>query len=850
MKQLLRNALFLLLFTAAVAVVRLTATHAESGISLTALGTAHTQNFNTLVSSGASETLPNGWSLSETGANANATYTAGDGSSNAGDTYSFGIGSDRAFGTLQSSSLVATIGACFTNNTGQTITSLDISFTGEQWRLGTAGRADRSDFQYSTDATSLITGTWFHADALDFSSPNTAASPGALDGNAAENRAVVTGSITGLSIANGTTFFVRWTDFNASGTDDGLALDDFSLTAKGGATPQPTLTAIHSVQGNAGSSPLVNTSVTVKGIVTALRFNGFFLQAAAADYDSDANTSEGVFVFTDNVPPSYVTPGSEVQVTGRVAEYRPSADPGSPPLTQVVNSAMIVLLSSGNALPAPITITSADTNPAGTHEQLEKYEGMLVRIPSLTVVAPTSGFYEQGGEANAMAASNGAFYAVVTGVPRPFREPGVESDNWPASIPRFDGNPERLRVDSDGLSGATKLEVTSGATLTNVTGIVDYGFRCYTILPLPGNQTSVVGNVTAAPVPAAAADEFTVASFNLERFFDTNDDPGVTDVALTPDGFQRRLQKASLAIRNVLRMPDIIGVEEVENLPTLQTLASKINGDAVAAGQSDPKYVAYLEEGNDPGGIDVGVLVKSTRVTVVSVTQEGKSATFVNPVNNQNETLNDRPPLILKATIAAPDRARFALTVIVNHLRSLSGIEDPNSGNRTRHKRRAQAEFLAELIQARQTADPNERIISIGDYNAFQFSDGLVDVIGTIKGTPTAAEQVVLASADLVNPDLTDLIALVPAAQRYSYSFSGNAQAIDHELVNAPLLKHFRQLVYARTNADFPESYRNDSTRPERISDHDPAVAYFSFDDRSRRNDRRDVPPRVVKPGQ
>ena len=839
----------LLLLTTIAGFVRLSATHAAANINLTALNTAYTQNFNTLARSGTSDVIPDGWSFSETGANANATYTAGDGTSNAGDTYSFGLGSDRALGSLQSSNLLSTFGACFTNNTGQTITSLDITFTGEQWRLGTVGRADRLDFQYSTDATSLTTGAWFHVDALDFASPLTTGSVGALDGDAAANRTLVQGSITGLSIANGATVFIRWTDFNASGTDDGLAIDDFSLTPKGGTAPPQTFTAVHTIQGNSSSSTLLNTTVTTKGLVTAVRFNGFYLQAATADYDTDANTSEGIFVFTDSTPPSYVVAGNEVQVTGRVTEYRPSADPTSPPLTQIVNSAMIVLLSSGNHLPAPVILTSADTNPAGSHEQLEKYEGMLVTIPSLTVVSPTAGFFETGGEANAIAASNGAFYAVITGVARPFREPGVETENWPTNIPRFDGNPERLRVDSDALGGAAKLEVTSGATLTTVTGVLDYTFRCYTLFPLPGNQTqaNVVGNIAATPVPDAAANEFTVASFNLERFFDTNDDPGVTDVALTPDGFNRRLQKASLSIRNVLRMPDIIGVEEMENLTTLQTLASKINSDAVAAGQGDPKYVAYLEEGNDPGGIDVGFLVKSSRVNVVSVTQEGKAATFVNPANNQNETLNDRPPLVLKATLNAPDRSRFALTVIVNHLRSLSGIEDPASGNRTRHKRRAQAEFLANLIQARQAADTNERILSIGDYNAFQFSDGLVDVIGTIKGTPTPTEQVVLASADLVNPDLTDLIELVPAPQRYSYSFNGNAQAIDHELVNAPLLKHFSKLVYARTNADFPETYRNDSSRPERISDHDPAVAYFTFDDR-RRTDRREVPPRVVKP--
>ena len=74
-----------------------------------------------------------------------------------------------------------------------------------------------------------------------------------------------------------------------------------------------------------------------------------------------------------------------------------------------------------------------------------------------------------------------------------------------------------------------------------------------------------------------------------------------------------RLAKASLAIRDFLRLPDVLGVVEVENLTTLQTLAARINTDASRPRQPDPGYVAFLDEGNDVGGIDVGFLVKSAR---------------------------------------------------------------------------------------------------------------------------------------------------------------------------------------------------------------------------------------------
>ena len=173
---------------------------------------------------------------------------------------------------------------------------------------------------------------------------------------------------------------------------------------------------------------------------------------------------------------------------------------------------------------------------------------------------------------------------------------------------------------------------------------------------------------------------------------------------------------------------------------------------------------------------------------------------------------------------------------MVNHLRSLTGVDAttpgsngwPTDGHRVRAKRRAQAESLANLVQARQTADPHERIVLVGDFNAFEFNDGLGDSMGTIQGTPTPANQVVLASPDLVNPDLANLVPTAPA-ERYSFSFDGNAQTLDHVLVNAPLVAAVDALrsEHARTGSDFPETARNDPSTAARNADHDPIVAFF-----------------------
>jgi uncharacterized protein len=210
-------------------------------INISQFNVSYGENFNSLGSSGTSSTLPTGWALIESGTGGNTTYTAGTGSGTGGDTYSFGASgnSERALGTLQTGSVIPSFGASFQNATLATIASLQIAYTGEQWRLGAVGRSDRLDFQYSFDATSLTTGTWNDFNGLDFIAPITSGSTGALDGNAAGNRTLLSGTLSGLTWAQGGTLWLRWTDFNATGSDDGLAIDDFSITAPEVSTSVP-----------------------------------------------------------------------------------------------------------------------------------------------------------------------------------------------------------------------------------------------------------------------------------------------------------------------------------------------------------------------------------------------------------------------------------------------------------------------------------------------------------------------------------------------------------------------------------------------------------------------------------
>jgi predicted extracellular nuclease len=545
-----------------------------------------------------------------------------------------------------------------------------------------------------------------------------------------------------------------------------------------GCTATGPVFEIFEIQGAGTASPFDGQAVsTLDNVVTALDTNGFFIQTPPERADGDAQTSDGLFVFTGGAPT--VAVGDRVDVAGVVDEFFN--------LTELTGAVAVTVASSGNPLPAAVVLDAATPSPTPqVIPDLERFEGMLVSFVGVAT-GPSDRFGDVG---------------VVANTERAFREPGIEFPGL-AGLPVWDGNPEVFEIDPDGLGGANAA-IFSGQAVT-AEGPLTFSFGDYQVLP----KTLVLGTEPELPraVRARVLGELTIASQNMLRFFDDQDDPATGDPVLSAMEFQDLLGKFSLHVRNVLDAPDVLAVQEVENLNVLEQLAIQI---AVDGG---PTYSSFLVEGNDVGGIDVGFMTRDDRIQALSVTQFLAGLTL----SVAGSLLHDRPPLVLDAVFQG-DGASFPFSVMVLHNRSLGGIDNPSDGPRVRQKRLEQSESIAALVQDIQTTDPELPLVVTGDFNAFQFTDGFVDVVGVIRGNPDVA---LLPGQDLVDPDLVNVIEGLDPAKQYSFIFGGSSQVLDHALVSAAALPSVSGVAYARGNADAPNALMDDATTPLRVSDHD-----------------------------
>lgn len=601
---------------------------------------------------------------------------------------------------------------------------------------------------------------------------------------------------------------------------------------------------IFQIQGSGTTSTLVGAAVvTNDNVVTALAPNGFFMQTPAARDDGNLATSNGIFVFTSVTPMVFV--GDRVNVSATVQEFFD--------FTQLSGNVLVTLAGTG-PLPPPVALDASFPSPLLTtpscfsnanveFANFECIEGMRVALADGVVTAPNQRF----------ASDPIAEVVIQAGVNRGLREAGLETPGYagiPATIPIWDLNPDTFELDPDKLGAPNRI--LTGGTRFAAEGVIGYDFGDFEIWPT--SLTILQDAPMPRPVSAPAPANLTIGSLNMLRFFDTTlannqastncfGNQTCTNASdcneVSEEGeYARRMAKFSSYIRTVLRAPDVVAVQEVENIGVLEALAAKIALD-------DPTlvYTAHLAEGSDVGGIDSGFLVRSGRINAgFTLAQLGKAEVFA--FDNPDSCLHDRPPFQLEGVFSVGNRP---FSVIVNHTRSFVGIGDcRGAGERLCRKRLAQAESIAQFVQTFQAANPSVPLVVVGDHNAFQFTDGHVDVIGTIRGSAKLSgdpnpDSLLAPAVDIVEPNMSNAVESLPAQERYSYFFGNALQVLDHAMLSAAAQTAFVGMSYGRGNVDYPLLFTRTSANvltygddvlnsgfeapnessPLRISDHD-----------------------------
>lgn len=221
-------------------------------VSITALNVPYNENFDGMGTSGT--TFPANWTAIRAGgsgtANQTLTMAVTDGLANSGNIYNVGTtgNTDRAFGSIASGTTFPGFGMSLINNTGDKITEFNITLTVEQWRTGSSSTANEViAFSYSTDATSLSTGTWTNATNLNLNEIlTTTTTSAAVNGNTAGNNALLNGTVNISSTPwlNGATLWIKWTDADDAGSDCLLAIDDFTFKATSNVLSSASLNSI------------------------------------------------------------------------------------------------------------------------------------------------------------------------------------------------------------------------------------------------------------------------------------------------------------------------------------------------------------------------------------------------------------------------------------------------------------------------------------------------------------------------------------------------------------------------------------------------------------------------------
>ncbi|KAK4561644.1 hypothetical protein LTR86_004323 [Recurvomyces mirabilis] len=622
-------------------------------------------------------------------------------------------------------------------------------------------------------------------------------------------------------------------------------------------------TTISQITGNRFQSPLNGTAVTnVTGLVTSKGPNGFWLRSTTPD--SDDRTSESVYAF-DRGRTTNLTVGDIITLDGRISEYRSSStylylteldSPSNIRVTSRNNAVVPVVIGhAGTAAaplppppppppgngPAPPPLPSPPAGQSGTpvkrtdlQPPTEEYSsldhGDVNAVPNdVSRVSKVNPVLEPNKYGLDFWESLSGELVTIRGVRALGRPANTFGDQWiygdwqisgrnsrgGLTVRGSDSNPETIIVGTP-LDGSRNVNTTKlGDELNDVTGIIQYTFGFYNLLPLTGLTTKKsIQPELPAPVKFSSngwCEGLTFGSYNVEN--------------LTPES--ATIPLLAKHIVQYLKMPTVMFLEEIQDnngatndgtVDANATLTALTQAIQAASGMSysfvdvDP---VNNGDGGEPGGnIRNAYLYNPKEVrlrnpnagnaTQANAVVSGPALEYNPGVIYDPEVFdNSRKPLVAQWETLDGKNTFFTVNVHWTSKGGSSSLQgDPRPPiNGGIEERTRQAEVTGSFIAQILAQDKDAAIITAGDFNEFASVQPLTTFV-RVSGLQDM-----------------DVAANIPAEERYSYTFGSSQQELDHMYVSAKVARKVKR-------NDFEHVHVNTWAAPgNEASDHDPSIA-------------------------
>jgi uncharacterized protein len=597
-------------------------------------------------------------------------------------------------------------------------------------------------------------------------------------------------------------------------------------------------TPIYEIQGSGMTTPLPGQVITTMGVVVgdyegpAPALRGFYIQDPTGD--GDPLTSDGIFVFNANL--DSVSLGQNVRVTGTAAEFQDQ--------TQLSNVTSIAVCGTGSIEPVDVTL------PFASLDYLERYEGMLVRLPQTLYVTE---HFQLGRFGQVVMSSWDRLYQ-----PTHLVYPGAEALALQAenNLNRIiiddhlnNQNPDPILFGRDGNPLTASNTLRGGDSTAGMVGVMTYTWagnaasgNAYRVRPINalGGGTPDFQPANPRPLePYPVAGSLKAAAFNLLNYFNTFGNACFNGVGGTPTScrgadnlfeFERQYPKTIAAILGM--DVDVLGIIEIENdgygpNSAIQDLVDRLNAATAPGTYEFIDVDANTGQINALGvdAIKVGAIYKPAQVTPVGQTAALNTGAFGLIEIPGGLTQRNRPALA-QSFMNNADGAVF--TVVVNHLKSKgSGCTDniapipsdpdmeDGQGNCNLTRLYAANEMI-EWLAGDPTGVYDYDVLILGDLNSYAKEDPITAIL---------------------NAGYTNLLEALLGPQAYSYVFDGQWGYLDYALASPSLVAQVAGVAEWHINSDEPSvlDYNTNfkspaqieylySPDPFRSSDHDPVI--------------------------